>query len=290
MYKEVAFDPSCLGKFEYYSLLKQQFGFEKGRYVAADRRAWAKEAMAVVKRAGLTDIREKSIKSYLNKVARPRGIDEFLLAPDRPKTGLPRWSDWLDNQLTLRPFDLTISDSVHEGFLNIDLINDGHHDWDVPASISVLREAKEIVGAVVSLLRLSTEITLVDQYFYLAGNNTFRELLVSLLGTSVRSVRVVSAVIPHNPEQVYQREYHALNSQGIGLEWIVAPERYFHDRYLITDVGAIRCGHGFVEDLVKGIHADQLNINLIGIAETQRTLQSLKTLFDEGKVTRIALS
>ena len=27
MFKEVAFDPCCLGNFEYYSLLRQNFGF-----------------------------------------------------------------------------------------------------------------------------------------------------------------------------------------------------------------------------------------------------------------------
>lgn len=85
MYKEVAFDPSCLRSFEYYSLLKQQFGFDKGRYVAADRKAWAREAMCVVKQAGFTVVREQSIKNYLNKLARSRGWDEFLLAPDRKK-------------------------------------------------------------------------------------------------------------------------------------------------------------------------------------------------------------
>lgn len=287
MYKEVAFDPCCLRNFEYYSLLKQHFGFDKGRYVAAERRTWAQEAMIAVKQAGLPAIREQSIKNYLNKLPRSGERDEFLMAPDRPTGEHKLWSAWLDNQLKVRPFDVTISEPAQEGHLDIDSINNGHQEWNVPASLSVMREAKAIVGSVLGLLRLSLEVTLIDPYFYLTGNKTLSEIFVALQGTSVRAVRVVSSVNPLNPQQVYQREYHKLNNRGVSLEWVVAPEKYFHDRYLITDVGAIRVGHGFVEDLVKVIHADQLNINLIGIAEAQRTQESLKILLDERRATRI---
>lgn len=290
MFKEVAFDPCCLGNFEYYSLLRQNFGFDKGRYVAADRRAFAQEAMAIVKQADLSVIREHSIKTYLNKLPRSRERDEFLLAPDRPKEAHERWSVWFDSQIKIRPFDVTISEPAQEGCVDIDSINNGHQEWRVPTSLSVSREAKVIVGVLLSLLRLSKEVVLIDPYFYLTSNKTFSELFISLQGTSVRSVHVVSSINPKNPQQVYQREYHALNGRGISLEWVVAPEKYFHDRYLITDVGAIRVGQGFAEEVVKGIHADQLNINLIGVEEALRTRKSLESLLDEGKATRITLA
>lgn len=290
MFKEVAFDPCCLGNFEYYSLLRQSFGFDKGRYVAADRRAFAQEAMAIVKQADLSVIRGHSIKNYLNKLPRSRERDEFLLAPDRRKEVQERWSVWFDSQIKVRPFDVTISEPAHEGRVDIDSINNGHQGWSVPTSISIPREAKVIVGALFSLLRLSKEVVLIDPYFYLTNNKTFSELFISLQGTSVRSVRVVSSINPKKPQQVYQREYHALNGRGISLEWVVVPEKYFHDRYLITDVGAIRVGQGFAEEVVKGIHADQLNINLIGVDEALRTQQSLGLLLDEHKATRIALA
>jgi len=215
--------------------------------------------------------------------------DEFFTAPDRPKGDHKLWSAWLDNQLQVRPFDVTISEPAQDGRLDIDSINDGHQEWSVPASLSVPREAKAIVGSVLGLLRLSSEVTLIDPYFYLPGNKTLSEIFIALQGTSVRTVRVVSSVNPQNPQQVYQREYLKLNNRGVGLEWVVAPKIHFHDRYLITDVGAIRVGHGFVEDIVKGIHADYLNINIIGIVEAQRTLQSLQILLDEERATQITV-
>lgn len=289
MYKEVAFDPCCLRSFEYYSLLKQQFGFDRGRYVAADRRGWAQEAMAAVKQAGLPVIREQSIKNYLNKLPRSKERDEFLLAPDRPKNDHQLWAAWLDSQLQVRPFDMIISEPAHDGCLDMDSINNGHQKWGVPVSLSVPRTATAIVEAVRGLLRLSTDITLIDPYFYLAGNRAFSEFVRVVQDTSVRSICVVSTINAADPQCVYQREYFALNGRGVGLEWIVAPDQFFHDRYLLTDVGAVRAGHGFMSDVEKGIHADLLNLNLIGIEEAQRTQQSLKTLIDEGRATRITI-
>ncbi|MDA7022280.1 hypothetical protein [Pseudomonas fragi] len=289
MYKEVAFDPCCLHSFEYYSLLKQQFGFDKGRYVAADRRAWAQEAMAAVKQAELSVIREQSIKNYLNKLPRSRDSDEFLLAPDRPKNDHRLWPAWINSQIQVRPFDVTISESADEGRLDINSINEGHPEWGIPASLSTPRTAEAIVDAVRGLLRLSTEITLIDPYFRLADNQTFSKFLFALQSTSVRSICVVSTIASADPQRVYQREYLSINGRGVGLEWVVAPDQFFHDRYLLTDAGAVRAGHGFMSDVVKGTHADQLNINLISIDEVQRTQQSLKTLLDEGKATRITI-
>lgn len=290
MYKEVALNPSCLSGFEYYSLLKQQFGFDKGKYVAADRRAWAQEAMIAVKQAGLSAVREQSIKNYLNKLPRSRERDEFLLAPDRQKVQSQSWSSWLESQVQIRPFDFTVSEPANNGAIDIDDINSGQLGWSVPASLSVPRTAVAIVDAVRGLLRLSTRIILIDPYFRLAGNQTLAEIFRELQGTSVRSICVVSTINAADPQRVYQRDYLATNGRGVGLEWVVAPDQFFHDRYLLTDAGAVRAGHGFMGDVVKGIHADLLNLNLIGVDEAERTNQSLMSLLEAGNVTRISIA
>lgn len=290
MYKEVAFDPCCLRSFEYYSLLKQQFGFDRGRYVAADRRGWAQEAMAAVKQAELSVIREKSVKNYLNKLSRSKGLDEFWMSPDRLKIDHKPWAVWLAEQTQARPFDVTISDVACIGRLDIDAINDGHAEWGVPASISVERSADSIVGAVLGLLHLSSSITLIDPYFRLADNRTLLKLFAVLQATSVGSICIVSTVDTKNPERVYQREYLGVNEKGIRLDWVLAPDQFFHDRYLITDAGAVRAGHGFMSDAVKGAHADQVNLNLIGIGEAERTQRSLQDLLTSGRASIVSIA
>ena len=73
MYKEVAFDPSCMSEIEYYYLVKQHFGFDRGRYISAKTRPWAREAMGHVQDSDLKPVRKKSVKNYLNKLGENEG-------------------------------------------------------------------------------------------------------------------------------------------------------------------------------------------------------------------------
>lgn len=185
---------------------------------------------------------------------------------------------------------MTISEPARENSLDIDAINNGQPEWGVPVSLSVSRTAESIVGAVRSLLRLSTEVILIDPYFRLSGNQAFSELVIALQDTLVRSVCIVSTINARDPQRVYEREYRTVNGKGVALEWVVAPDQYFHDRYLLTDVGAIRAGHGFMSDVAKGTHSDQLNLNLIGTDEARRTFDALQNLLGEGRATKIRLA
>ena len=65
MYKEVAIDPRCMADMEYYNLVKQHFGYDKGRYISAEVKVWTKEAMEYVKKSDLSDVKLQSVKNYL---------------------------------------------------------------------------------------------------------------------------------------------------------------------------------------------------------------------------------
>lgn len=71
MYKEVAVDPACMADSACFFALREQFGFEKGRYLVADRQHWLKDAMVAVKAAQssneLKPVMAQTIKSWLNK-------------------------------------------------------------------------------------------------------------------------------------------------------------------------------------------------------------------------------
>ena len=58
MYKEVSFDPSCMGSMEYYGLVKQHFGYDHGRYISANIKAWAREAMKCAIAADLPPVKK----------------------------------------------------------------------------------------------------------------------------------------------------------------------------------------------------------------------------------------
>lgn len=275
MYKEVAFDPVCMAQFEYYSLLKQHFGFEHGRYVSADIKAWAQEAMANVKASQLQPVKEKSIKYYLNKMVRERGSEEFQLAVDRKKIVADGWTNWWTQQNKYRAFTLTISENPQIPCIQIEQINDKHADWEVPRSISIAGNADEIVKTLLPSCFLSSEITIIDPYFKLADNKVLKKLIQELQIINVTKLKIVSTIIPDKPADNYNNYYKALNNNKISFSWIVAPDKFFHDRYFITDIGAIRSGNGFEEQAKKGAHADMLNLNIIGFDEAKRTLANL---------------
>ncbi|MBE0437585.1 MAG: hypothetical protein IBX56_17500 [Methylomicrobium sp.] len=287
MYMEVAFDPACMADMEYYCLVKQHFGFEKGRYIAADVKAWAREAMRHVKDSDLQPIKKQSIKNYLNKLGRSKCNEEFVLTEDRKGLNIEEWNSWWQEQRKIREFSITISESNTDGCINVDQINSGCDEWQIPPSVSVSRTAHDIVKVLLPLALISEEITIIDQHFRLVGNAVLVEIFNRIANSSVRKLRIITAMETANVRGTYDKNYRSLNALPIRFEWIKAPDKFFHDRYFITNVGAIRSGHGFMADVEKGSHADLANLNIISRAEALRTLSGLEELFENGKASQV---
>jgi len=287
MYKEVALDPACMADMEYYGLVRQHFGFEKGRYIAADVKAWAREAMSHVKASDLQPIKQQSIKNYLNKLVRSKDNDEFILAADRKGINIEDWNLWWQEQRKIREFSITISESANDGCINVDRINVGCSEWEIPPSISVSRTAHDIASVLLPLALISEEITIIDQYFRLVDNAVLVEIFNRLASSSVRRLRIVTAINTVNAQGAYDGSYRSLNVRPISFEWIEAPDKFFHDRYFITEIGAVRSGHGFMADVEKGTHADLANLNIISRDEAHRTLSHLEELLENGRATQV---
>ncbi|HCG8447089.1 TPA: hypothetical protein NJ582_000754 [Vibrio parahaemolyticus] len=287
MYKEVAFDPSCMGSMEYYGLVKQHFGYDHGRYISADIRSWAREAIQYVKTSGLQPVKQQSIKNYLNKLVRSKEPKEFHLAFDRKNVEQEKWIDWFKEQIDIRPFSVVISESEKFDSISVNDINDDAESWKVGRSVSVARDEKEIVSILKPLIEISNSIIIVDQFFRLTQNNTLAELIKSCMHGFVNDVCIVSSLEIKDPIHVYEAEYKSQNKRNMPFVWIKAPDKFFHDRYFITDVGAIRAGHGFMPEVQKGIHADKANLNIIGKDEADRTIDDLRRLLDSGQANEI---
>lgn len=277
MYKEVAFDPKCMAEFEFYNLIHQHFGFDHGRYIAADIKEWAKEAMQIVKASNMQTIKQHSVKNYLNRIGRLSDLSEFHLAEDRKNITGDSWENWWDRQTSIRNFSTTISETKKHA-LRMEDINGKHPDWVIPRSIEVSKEAAYIMNALVPLLRLSEEITLIDPYFSFNQNPVLMELFNQSHCYSINSITIVSIIQPKDPQLIYSQQYEHLNTKGINFKWIVAPDKFFHDRYFISNIGAIRSGQGFSEDIEKGTHADTYKFNIIGKDEANGVIASLKDL------------
>lgn len=280
MYKEVAFDPECLSEYHYYGILRREFGAEKGRFIVAAVNEWAQEAFSVVKNSEIQDVKKKSIKTYLNTLRKNKGGNILVLPSYRESlvdpASVKNWYEWLVAQKQHMEFDATVSERNISGAVNYEAIIDDCEEWSVPPSIRVDRTERAIVEALMPLVRLGTRITIIDQFFKLAGNSVLHELLRRISETgSIDKITIVTSIDTAAPNQVFETEYGSKHPCIPRVDLIVAPERFFHDRYFITNNSAVKSGHGFSDAPRAGTHADRLSLNLCGKNEKVETENDL---------------
>ncbi|WP_108946909.1 hypothetical protein [Shewanella halifaxensis] len=238
MYQEVAFDPRCLGEFHYYGLLKERFGFESGRYVIAPVKEWARDAFKAAKASdNLKPIRKKSITNFLNNLQRNKDQGFVILPTDRAEINADNWSDWCTQQVAYLPFNSVISEQFAEAIKYDDLI-EGDESWVLHPTIRIDKTAAEISANIATLLRFGGELFIVDQYFRLADNPVLKAIFTQLQAClSIKSITLVTSINTAQPDILFNREYVEVFEHLPKFSLVVAPERYFHDRYVISDKG-----------------------------------------------------
>lgn len=294
MYKEVAVDPACMADDACFFALREQFGFEKGRYLIADGRRWLHDAMVAVKgaqsRHELKPVRAKTIKEWINKSGRKVAPKDrqLLLPSDRLLTPeMITWNDWWQGQQAIRSFDVSVMlTSDPPQVFDFTQLSEAP-GWQVPPSYSVDRTAISIVAALEPLLRISKEIWLVDNYFNLGSNKVLVELIRTANQTGCTHLKIVTACDCASVENVWNKEYRSLITGELKCRWLKIPDKYFHDRYLISDVGAIKAGHGFSAEVSKGTAADKLNLGYCAFDEALSIRQQVETLIDDGRACQI---
>ncbi len=291
MYKEIALDPACMADFEYYQLIKQDFGFDKGRYLVADIKTWAREAILAVKESNtLKPVREKSIKNFLNKLARAKEFEGFVLTKDRKGLTFSSWNEWWLQQKEIRDFDLTLSENYLNTITIDEILDDvSNENWRVSPSKSVLRKTDEIVSSLLPLIQISEKVVLIDQYFRVDCNLVLESLFKILSEMNVREFTVVSALNNDNLARVYNEKYQSMTSESMKFSWVKAPDKFFHARFFITDKGAITSDYGFMEATEKGAHSDFAIFGRVGKDDSDRTLESLKMIIDDSRASSVTL-
>lgn len=286
MYKEIAINPECMAHFDYYGLLKRETGYEKGRYLVADIRAWAREAYSYAKEADMSPVKKKSVTNFLNKLVKNRSNDHFAAPGDRQGFSADSWINWWSQQSALRCFSATLSEVHLEGTICYLDVIEGAEAWDLGPSIMLRRDCVEIVNVLQSLLNMSKELLIVDQYFSFSTNKTLLEIFSRLPRyTSLTRIHLVTSIETRNPGSVYTREYAALIPQGVSFRLTQVPNKYFHDRYMITDTGALKAGYGFKAGVTQGAPSDKLSVNLMALEEARYVRESLKqAYFDKAAV------
>lgn len=134
------------------------------------------------------------------------------------------------------------------------------------------------MAPLVSLMVISSSLTLLDPYFVFADNTVVAELLVNAKTLGLSSIRFVTSMKTPGAESIFDRCYKENMPNNLSISWIVVPDKYFHDRYVITEAGAIRSGQGFMPMPKKGVHADKANYNSISKVEADGVISELDEL------------
>ncbi|GAB2922157.1 hypothetical protein [Rheinheimera gaetbuli] len=286
MYREVAFDPQCLAQYEYYALLKRDIGFETGRYVVAPMKEWIREAFAAAKNSTeLAPIKRQSVKQFLNKMLKEHGSGKMLLPKYRPIVDSSDWCNWYHAQEQFQEFDVVVSERIGAA-LNHEHILENHHNWYIPPTIRIEKQVSSILTVIGGLMRFGGAITIIDQYFRLATNDVLHAIFDVLNSDkSITSLTLVTSVTTSNPQGIFDREYRLRYQVIPKLKLVVVPERFFHDRYVMSNYGALKSGQGFADGVAMGAQSDKLNIGLCGYVEYSETLGDLKALIDDGRAT-----
>ena len=290
MYQEVAFDPECLSEYHYYGILKSEFGFEKGRYIVAPIKQWAKDAFQAAKNSDqLKPVKKKSITNYLNKLKKSKVEHSLILPKYRALVNGDNWNDWCQKQIDVAPFNSIISENFNNAISYDDLI-DGDARWVISPTVRVRKNAAEIISVIKPLIALGGILTIVDQYFRLVDNEVLASILSEINSNdSIKAIKLVTSIETNNPIQVYNDTYAARYPNVPKFELIVSPERFFHDRYIISTLGSIKAGHGFSEGIEQGTQADLLSVSLCGNEEAKDTLIWVSKMVEEDKATTTVL-
>lgn len=270
MFKEITLDPRCMTQFEYYVQIYQQkaFGYNRGRYLTFSMPEWVDEAIDYVKQSELRTMEKKRVKNFLNKIRKEKGFDGFIypsFRQNRNTEGLD-WYSWMTAQDRYCGFSAIIFSEETKKAKEGDSLLEAPSNWDVPPSARVSKNEKVIIDELDALLRISKEILIVDRYICLYDHDVLRELTLRIVSKrySIKKVMIVTNK-KTEPKGGFANQYSVPNGVDLIVEMVVYDNPgWFHDRYVITDRGAVFFGQGILTERKQDDrHQGKLQLGLV---------------------------
>jgi len=270
MLKTFALDPELFADFQHFLLLRDKFGVPEGRLIAKFPGKWKKQVRefcdAAVSAGRLKEVRRNTV---INWMAKYGDRDSRLIA-----TGAV-WEDgpcWCDNaSANQHHFDCVISSRVQTGEKCLHADEDGGYAATAAFASSgqrnVLRTAQHLVECIWPLVRISTNIRIVEPHFD-PVEPRFKNPIVRLIDRLHHVGRKLTLELHvlrldregndrFTPKTVenYRRELDPELPSGLQIHvffWAHSIQK-LHPRYLLTDKGGIKLDHGWDEGDAPGL-------------------------------------
>lgn len=281
MIYEYALEPSTFTDESMACFILEAFGRDKGRLISETKKEhWVRLVRDAIRTSGNKTIARQKLKEALKILVKKQ---KALYCRHQQIKG----TDWLNiveknhSNWPYRGIFLEQYDGKEKHYLTRDIHLNKNPIWAAPTSITIKREPEAMVMAVAPMLINAKEIMLVDRNFKFEdgrGNaiKRYKNVLIEFLS--------FLASKPYGPS-VYKVTYHIgidrvyhINKtdlkhlktlgnkyikndlpHGFKLELAVWPWDKLHDRYVLTDIGAIKYGHGL--DQFNGSNRETVNLN-----------------------------
>lgn len=298
MFKEYAIDPKCMADKEYYLTIKGNLGFDSGRYLVIDRKKWAPQAMTAVNEAvernEMGPKMGQSIKTKFIDKVRNNKFDGVVFPNCRRHIRQEDdWYEWVIRQNKYHAFSAIISSEGRDGTVSREELLEENTDWKISPSMRVKKNAKAIVDALDSLLRLSEELYFVDRFLCLYSHDIVGEIVSRIIKNDLPIKRITFITEEDTlPKGSFSNEYHVRNRPDLRVEMVIVNiQGWFHDRYLITDRGAVFIGQGFVKfnKNSKDWHQGKLQMGLITKKDADETRGDVEKLLKDANACKQAL-
>jgi hypothetical protein len=250
---EFAISPTLCTNYKDLQFFLQTFGSSEGRLFSdIPRKKWIQLARLEIKASENGQVMKKRLVAAVERLSR-KALHRRNYVPDVGE------KPWLDHAIAAhkdRPLKAILTD-CYSG--NEECIISCEHDfiddnrWTIPLDSEVNRSAAEMTQAIRPMLDCAREVVLIDRNFD-PDKYRWRQFLIKL--TELLSERAFSPSIGkidfHIGDDigVTQLQYLCSNriasilQGGIKVNFFVWPRDDLHDRYVLTDIGAVRFGVG----------------------------------------------
>jgi len=285
MIHEYALDPDLLANWQNFRYFIDNFGISKGRLIAKFPGKWERAVHDSIRASACGDIEKARLQEKL------RRLDKRVFRL-RDCSGWTNALDWLQNCLAEhQKSSFTAIIASHPAKLN-ETVLDGHtldsdlEPWKTDNTKNIRRNGVEMAQHLKLFLQESTRLVFVDQYFD-PDKLRFRNPLEEFLGTALSlPFRELKEIHYHISDELFNKDYFETKAltklpwiipQGLSVKFIQWEHKQLHNRYILSDIGAVMFGHGLDERDGSGPENDTVAL----LSETERV--ELLSFYDRGQ-------
>jgi hypothetical protein len=262
MIYEYAVDPALCVDWQDLRYLVLSCGREQGRLISdVPRKRWTRLASEAINESNPKPVERKRLKEFLKKLSKKAlYLRKFTVKSN---------SNWIDNAIATHqvwPFKAILTTENYPGDEDFIIKNNismsDHERWKQSPSVTVNRNAADMVDPITPLLENARQVMLIDKNFRLVNSSghkiiKYKNVLLETLNKINNKAYgpSIKKLVYHVGNKLSQEELkhhcalHLKNDmpEGMTLQFVIWPWDELHDRFVLTDIGGVDFGQGLDE-------------------------------------------